>query len=260
MPAQLPATPAAPDTTPAARTGLHLALDPEAILPALGRIALVALAAFLAYRAVKILTRRLEREIEEQDPLVKRLREQRARTIAGLINNVALGAILLFAGLTILGTFIDIGPLLAGAGMLAGLQKYSRAVVSRRGSSPKLQVMNNALMTAQMGLSPREAREDPALWGRLVESAVGAHLANARAAGSLELFYWRDRNREVDFVAQAGRELFAIEVKSGRRRDTLPGLAAFTAAYPEARPLLVGGDGIPVEDFLSMPVERWVEA
>jgi len=158
---------------------------------------------------------------------------------------------------TTLAHYLD---LLAAAGMLAGLQKYSRVVVSRRGSSPKLQVMNNALMTAQMGLSPREAREDPALWGRLVESAVGAHLANARSAGSLELFYWRDRNREVDFVAQAGRELFAIEVKSGRRRDTLPGLAAFTAAYPEARPLLVGGDGIPVEDFLSMPVERWVEA
>ncbi len=56
-------------------------------------------------------------------------------------------------------------------------------------------------MTAQLGLTPREARADRGLWGRLVESAVGAHLANAAAAGECELFYWRERNREVDFVA-----------------------------------------------------------
>jgi hypothetical protein len=75
--------------------------------------------------------------------------------------------------------------------------------------------------------------------------------------GSFELFYWRNRNREVDFVVKSGSKLTAIEVKSGRRRDALPGLAAFIDTHPGARPLLVGGDGITLEDFLAQPVERW---
>jgi len=148
--------------------------------------------------------------------------------------------------------------LLAGAGMLVGLQKYSGAMVRRRGSSPKLQVLNSALITAQSGLQLAEARIDPALWGRLVESAVGAHLANAAATSTCDLFYWRDRNREVDFVVRSGRSLIAIEVKSGRARDTLPGMAAFSEAFHPARKLLVGGDGIPVEEFLSAPVKDWL--
>ena len=92
----------------------------------------------------------------------------------------------------------------------------------------------------------------------MVESAVGAHLANAAAAGQCELFYWRERNREVDFVVRAGRRLTAIEVKSGRAGDTLPGMEAFAAAFKPQRKLLVGGDGIPVEEFLNRPVAHWV--
>lgn len=148
--------------------------------------------------------------------------------------------------------------LLAGAGMLVGLQKYAAGAARQRGSSPKLQVLNTALMTAQSGTSQSEARRDREFWGRLVESAVGAHLANAAAAGACQVFYWRDRNREVDFVVRAGKQLTAIEVKSGRSRDALPGLAAFGAAFPKARKLLVGGDGIAVEEFLGKPVEHWV--
>jgi predicted AAA+ superfamily ATPase len=150
--------------------------------------------------------------------------------------------------------------LLSAAGMLTGLQKYAGEAVRRRGSSPKFQVLNTALMTAQAGLSMREARRDHEFWGRLVESAVGAHLANAAAAGVCELYYWRDRNREVDFVMRAGRRVTAIEVKSGRSRDTQPGQAAFASAFKVHRSLLVGGDGIPVEQFLERPVERWVRS
>ena len=97
--------------------------------------------------------------------------------------------------------------LLSGAGMLTGLQKYSGAVVRRRSSSPKLQVLNTALMTAGTDLTLEQARADREFRGRLVESAVGAHLANAAGGGSCELFYWRDRNRDVDFVVRAGRSL-----------------------------------------------------
>ena len=157
---------------------------------------------------------------------------------------------------TTLAHYLD---LLAGAGVLVGLQKYAGGAARRRGSSPKLQVLNTALMTAQSGLSASQARHDRVFWGRLVESAVGAHLANAAAAGACEVFYWRDRNREVDFVVRAGRNLVAIEVKSGRGRDTLPGMAAFADAFRPTRKLLVGGDGIAVEDFLTKPVVHWVK-
>jgi predicted AAA+ superfamily ATPase len=148
--------------------------------------------------------------------------------------------------------------LLAGAGMLAGLPKYAGEAVRQRGSSPKLQVFNTALMTAQTGLTLAEARRDREFWGHLVESAVGAHLTNAASGGVCDLYYWRDRDREVDFVARSGRALTAIEVKSGRARAVPPGLAAFTDAFRPRRELLVGGDGVPVEEFLSRPVTYWV--
>ncbi len=147
--------------------------------------------------------------------------------------------------------------LLSGAGVLTGLQKYG-SEVARRGSSPKLQVLNTALMTAGTRLTLAQARADREFWGRLVETAVGAHLANAAADGLCEVFYWRHRNREVDFVVRAGRTLTAIEVKSGRTNQALPGMAAFAGIFQPARGLLVGGDGIAVEEFLSRPAEYWV--
>jgi predicted AAA+ superfamily ATPase len=148
--------------------------------------------------------------------------------------------------------------LLAGAGMITGLQKYAGQAVRSRGSSPKLQVFNTALMSAGSGLNFAETSADPELWGRLVESSVGAHLANASAAGECDLYYWRDRNQEVDFVVKAGRRLVAIEVKSGRAPLAHPGIAAFTAAFKPKRSLLVGGDGIALEEFLLQPVAHWV--
>jgi predicted AAA+ superfamily ATPase len=148
--------------------------------------------------------------------------------------------------------------LLAGAGMLTGLSKYSGKAVRTRASSPKLQVFNTALLTAQSGLTPDEARADGEFWGRLTESAVGAHLVNAAAAGECEVHYWREGNREVDYVLRQGRTVVGLEVKSGRAPDTVPGLAAFEKAFRPTRTLLVGGTGIPVEEFLSRPVTDWL--
>jgi hypothetical protein len=148
--------------------------------------------------------------------------------------------------------------LLGGAGLLTGLPKYSGNAVRRRASSPKLQVLNTALMSAQGDTGFEDVRADPRSWGRLVESSVGAHLANAAAAGGCEVLYWREGNREVDFVVRVGRAVTAIEVKSGRNREGQPGLAAFSDAFRPARKLLVGGDGISVEEFLLEPVSHWV--
>jgi hypothetical protein len=148
--------------------------------------------------------------------------------------------------------------LLSAAGMLTGLSKFAGQAVRQRGSSPKLQVLNTALLSAQSGRTFDEARADRAFWGRLVESAVGAHLANAAMTGTSELFYWRDRGREVDFVTRSHGFLTAIEVKSGVAKETQPGLDAFSAAFGPDRRMLVGGGGIPVADFLLQPAETWV--
>jgi len=156
---------------------------------------------------------------------------------------------------TTLAHYLD---LLTQAGMVTGLQKYSGSAVRRRGSSPKLQVLNTALMSAMSGLTPADARADSTYYGRLVESAVGAHLANAAAAGACELLYWREGNYEVDFVVRVGRKTVAIEVKSGSRRDGLPGMDRFMREYKPDATLLVGADGIAVGDFLNAPVVSWV--
>lgn len=156
---------------------------------------------------------------------------------------------------TTLAHYLD---LLAGAGLVVGLQKYAGDIARSRGSSPKLQVLNTALLTAQSGLTLAEARGDGEFWGRLVESAVGAHLANAAAGGECALYYWRERNHEVDFVVKAGRRLVAIEVKSGRAPQAHRGTAAFATAFKPQRSLLVGGDGIDLGDFLSRPVMYWI--
>lgn len=156
---------------------------------------------------------------------------------------------------TTLAHYLD---LLAAAGMVTGVQKYAGDKARQRASSPKLQVFNTALMTAQSGVAPNEVDKNPEFKGHLVESAVGCHLVNAAAGKECELFYWRENNREVDFVVKSGRFITAIEVKSGSRRDKLPGMDAFNTAFHPQRRLLVGADGISLEDFLSKPVSYWV--
>ena len=140
--------------------------------------------------------------------------------------------------------------LLETAFLLSGLERFSSGRARSRGSSPKLVLWNNALVTA-LGLRPLAAlREDHAAWGRLVENAVGAHLLNHLQGLPYEITYWRERNDEVDYVVRAGEGLWALEVKSGRP-DRLPGLAAFLRRHPGARPLIVGTGGMPLEEFFS---------
>ena len=92
------------------------------------------------------------------------------------------------AGNTItLARYLD---LLCHAGLLAGLQKYSSRPLRRRASSPKLNVINTALMTACSGYSFGQAMADRTFWGRLVESAAGAHLLNTKTP-DIGLHYWR---------------------------------------------------------------------
>ncbi len=149
--------------------------------------------------------------------------------------------------------------LLEGAGLLMGLPKYAGRRISQRGSSPKLLALNTGLMTALSRRTFEEAKQDTDYWGRLVESAVGASLANGVKGKDAELFYWSGRNREVDFVLSWGKVLVPIEVKSGRRKTSLPGVQAFSKEFRVKRKLLVGAQGITLNDFLLTPPEEWLD-
>lgn len=149
--------------------------------------------------------------------------------------------------------------LMSGAGMLTGLHKLTDQRVRQRASSPKLQVLNTALLSAQSNLSFDAARKDREFWGRLVESAAGAHLINSTTGTGIEVYYWRERGKEVDFILRLNKAIVAIEVKSGYSKGSLPGMEEFGRIFKPKRKLLVGGEGIPVEKFLSVPVENWFD-
>ena len=147
--------------------------------------------------------------------------------------------------------------LLEGAFLLSGLELFSRGTQRKRGSSPKLVLWNNALVNALGLRSFEQAASDPVWWGRLVENAVGAHLCNGLGSMEYGVTYWRDGKYEVDYVVERGKDIWAIEVKSGTSGDA-KGLERFRASYPEAKTLMVGGPGIPLEEFFSLPATRWV--
>lgn len=140
--------------------------------------------------------------------------------------------------------------LLSAAGMVTGLQKYSGEQVRMRASSPKLLVLNTALMTAMAGLSHEQARRDHAWQGRMIETAVGAHLVNGLAGSGIAVHYWREGDREVDYVLSRRGDRVAIEVKSGRRTAGPGGFEAFEAAFGKCRKVVVGTGGIDLGDFL----------
>ena len=156
---------------------------------------------------------------------------------------------------TTLARYLD---LLSSTGLLTGLPKYSNRPLQVKASSPKLNVLNTALLAAGSGYSFEEAQADRTFWGRLVESAVGAHLFNTAASGT-RLHYWRDAPFEVDFVLQRGFRIIPIEVKSGLKRRPLGGMDEFRRRFDPYRSLLVGEDGIPLHEFLTAPAQRWFE-
>ena len=91
---------------------------------------------------------------------------------------------------------------------------------------------------------------EPDVRGHVVESAVGAYLLARAECEGFDVRWWRDGAREVDFVVSRGDALTAIEVKSGRVKDTR-GLAAFCERFPHAQPLVVGDANTPVASFLA---------
>lgn len=159
---------------------------------------------------------------------------------------------------TTLASYLEI---LDQSALLTGLQKYAHDDARKRGSIPKYQVYNNALLTAYKGSSFHTDRTDTRRWGRWVESAVGAHLLGMAEEADYQVYYWReparnkaDKDKEVDFIIVNDGEVTAIEVKSGRRGMN-SGLPAFGEAFHPRKSFVVGSGGVSLEDFLRCDIE-----
>jgi predicted AAA+ superfamily ATPase len=143
--------------------------------------------------------------------------------------------------------------LLDTAGLLTGIEKYANNTIRKRSSSPKFQVYNNALISAQSTDTFEMVQKDPAKWGRVVESAVGTHLLNQSLTEQFELSYWREGSAEVDFVLKKQDKIIAIEVKSSKAAIT-DGMRKFKTQFSPNKMLLVGADGLPWEQFLKTDI------
>jgi len=139
--------------------------------------------------------------------------------------------------------------LLQRAGMLEGLQKYAVDNARKRSSSPKWQVMNNALLSATQGMGFKATMANSKLWGRWVESAVGCHLI-AHRGNDMQIYYWNDSNAEVDFVLKWNNKIIGLEVKSNR--DKVTGLQKFSKNFHPHKVYQLDDRGLSWQRFLTM--------
>lgn len=142
--------------------------------------------------------------------------------------------------------------------LLCGLQKYANDNARKYNSVPKMMVYNTALLSSLYGLNYSQVFTNPKMWGRWVESAVGTHLLNMANELDYRIYYWRERNDEVDFILEYNRQCIAIEVKSGRR-TTNAGISVFKEKFRPLHTFIVGNGGIPLEEFLSSDLKYLFE-
>ncbi len=214
-----------------------------------------------AYIAEALVEPNIERDIlamqrVDKPALLKRLFQLGAEYSGQIFSyNKMLGQLQDAGNTTTLARYLD---LLSNAGLIAGLTKYAAGSHRRRSSSPKLNVLNTALTSVASGYTFEEAKADRSYWGRLVESAAGAHLFNT-GAPEHSLHYWRENDCEVDFVLTRGRKLVVFEVKSGAHKTKTSGLQRFAERFPVLAAVVVGKDGVPVSEFLSTPASEWFD-
>ena len=145
--------------------------------------------------------------------------------------------------------------LLAESGLLCGLQKYSVDMARRRASIPKLQVYNNTLKMVYSPMTFNQAIIDRKSWGRTFESAIGAYLVSQAFVHRFDVFYWRERNDEVDFILRKKNSLAAIEVKSNAEKRT-EGLDKFRELFKPTSSFIVGDGGIKAEEFMTIDLMK----
>ncbi len=189
----------------------------------------------------------------DKPALMKRLFELGCSYSGQILSyNKMIGQLLDAGNTTTLSHYLD---LLNTAGLLAGIEKYSGNLIYKRSSSPKFQVHNTALISAQSGELFRDIQVRADDWGRMVELSIGAHLINYSIIEGFTVSYWRERNEEVDFVLEKKGKVIGLEVKSGTTQFS-SGISAFKKAFNPDKVLLVGKTGVPWQDFLKLnPVE-----
>ncbi|MCL2763881.1 MAG: ATP-binding protein [Treponema sp.] len=144
--------------------------------------------------------------------------------------------------------------LLDKANVLCGLQKYAANKLRSKQSSPRLMVYDTSLLIWSAGASRKRFLELPDSRGHLIESAVGACLLARGKEEGFSVYWWRDREMEIDFVIEKGTTaLSAIEVKSGRIKN-VKGSMEFMKKHPNALCLTVGSDSCSLEDFLEKKI------
>ncbi len=141
--------------------------------------------------------------------------------------------------------------LLDTAGLLAGLQKFYNESHRKKSSSPKWQVKNTALCGALSEKTFKQVKQELVSWGQVIESAIGAHLLNMADKGRYQVYYWRHKNEEVDYVLKKGEAIVALEVKSGLTKFT-KGMQTFSTKYNPHKILQIGTSGLPWQDFLEL--------
>lgn len=166
--------------------------------------------------------------------------------------NKMLGTLQDAGNTTTLASYIN---LLGESGLLCGLRKFSVDMARRKSSIPKLQVYNNALKNVYCPLSFEQSVINRKEWGRIFESGIGAYLVSQAFVHRFEVFYWRERNDEVDFVLRKKNSVVAIEVKSNAEKTTA-GIEKFRQIYRPTASLIIGEAGIKAEDFLTMDIRK----
>jgi predicted AAA+ superfamily ATPase len=128
--------------------------------------------------------------------------------------------------------------LFEGAYLIKAIQKYGTQDFKIKSSSPKIIPLAPCFYTLYAATKGKE--------GFVFEATVGAKLLEV----SHDLYYWRQGNSEVDYILSWKKKLFAIEVKSGRKRSR-NGLNIFLKLYPNALPIIISKDNY--ENFISDP-------
>ncbi|MDR0645557.1 MAG: AAA family ATPase [Elusimicrobiota bacterium] len=154
--------------------------------------------------------------------------------------------------------------LLEQSGLLAGLEMHSEKLIKIKSSSPKFQVYNTALISAGQTEIFEDALDNKTWWGRLVESAVGAHLLNeVNKNPNAKLLYWRETSGgvkyEVDFVIKYGSKIVGIEVKSGADDINMNAIRRFKDKFAGAEVVLIGDKWIKWQTAITMRLKDIVE-
>lgn len=132
--------------------------------------------------------------------------------------------------------------LFEAAFLIKSLQKYSEKIIKKRNSSPKLLPLCPALFSIT-----KDACYDDEDFGRAFEVLVGAYLNSLPG----QLYYWREKNYEVDFIYEYKKEVHAIEVKYGKNKST-KGLEKFLDQFPKAKTYIISQD-----NYLDLLSGEW---